>query len=83
MAQKSNAMLRVVTGQGIIPRPAWLERILTMFDVRKTRIDLSRLSDEQLQDIGLTRDEVEAEINRPIWDVPPHWRHRPSGACSN
>lgn len=76
MAQKSAAMLRVVTGQGIVPRPGWIERILTMFDVRKTRIDLSRLTDEQLRDVGLTRDDVETELARPIWDVPPHWRHR-------
>lgn len=76
MAQKSATMLRVVTGQGIIPRPSWLERLLTMFDVRKTRIDLSRLSDDQLRDVGLTRDDVEAELARKIWDVPAHWRSR-------
>lgn len=74
MAQKSAAMLRVVTGQGIVPRPRWIERILTMLDIRKTRIDLSRLTDEQLRDVGLTRDDVEAELARPIWDAPSHWR---------
>lgn len=74
MAQKSAAMLRVMTGQGIVPRPSWIERILTMLDVRKTRIDLSRLTDEQLRDVGLTRDDVEAELARPIWDAPSHWR---------
>ncbi|RJE86668.1 DUF1127 domain-containing protein [Paracoccus onubensis] len=47
-----------------------------MFDVRKTRIDLSRLSDDQLKDVGLTRDDVEAELARKIWDVPAHWRSR-------
>lgn len=76
MAQKSKAMLRVVTGQGIIPRPNWLERILTMFDVRKARIDLSRLSDDQLRDIGLTREDVRAELEKPLWDVPTHWRQQ-------
>lgn len=74
MSQKSAALLRVVTGNGIVPRPGWVERILTYFDVRKTRIDLSKLTDEQLCDIGLTREDVEDEIKRPIWDVPSHWR---------
>lgn len=76
MAQKSKAMLRVVTGQGIIPRPNWLERILTMFDVRKARIDLSRLSDDQLRDIGLTRDDVRAELEKPLWNAPAYWRQQ-------
>ncbi|MFV0382835.1 DUF1127 domain-containing protein [Paracoccus sp. (in: a-proteobacteria)] len=74
MTAKSTAMLRILTGQGLVPRPGWMERILTMFDLRKTRIDLSRLTDEQLHDIGLTRDEVEEELSRRMWDVPPNWR---------
>ena len=73
MSTKSTAMLRVVTGQGIVPRPNWLERILTAFDMRKTRIDLSKLDDDQLRDVGLTREQVEAEINRPIWDAPEYF----------
>nr|WP_111298126.1 DUF1127 domain-containing protein [Paracoccus saliphilus] len=76
MATKSTALLRVVTGRGIVPRPSWIERLLTVFDVQRTRIDLARLSDDQLRDIGLTRDQVEAEIARPVWDVPANWRRR-------
>lgn len=76
MTTRSAAMLRIVTGQGAIPRPSWLERILTMFDVRRTRIDLSRLTDAQLHDVGLTRDDVEAELARSAWDVPANWRRR-------
>lgn len=68
------ALRRVVTGHGILPRPGWLERILTMFDVRRTRLDLDRLTDAQLRDIGLTREDVEQEMRRPLWDVPAHWR---------
>ncbi|WP_170161971.1 DUF1127 domain-containing protein [Paracoccus siganidrum] len=74
MAQKSLAMLPVATGQGIVPRPNWLARVLTMFDVRRTRIELARLDDSQLHDIGLTRDQVQAELERPVWDVPANWR---------
>lgn len=76
MTIRTNAMLRVVTGQGLIPRPRLLERLLTMFDVQRTRIDLSRLDDERLRDIGLSREEVEAELSRPVWDVPANWRRR-------
>lgn len=73
MAQRSAAMLRVVTGQGIVPRPNWLERILTAFDIRKTRIDLSKLTDEQLADVGLSRAQVDAEIQRSMWDAPEYF----------
>ena len=76
MTTRSTAMLRVVTGQGLIPRPRLLERLLTMFDVQRTRIDLSRLDDDRLRDIGLTREQVEAELSRPVWDVPANWRRR-------
>lgn len=76
MAQSSKALLRVVTGHGIISRPAWLERLLTAFDRRETVLDLDRISDQQLQDLGLTRAEVKAEMDRrPEWDAPLHW-HR-------
>jgi uncharacterized protein YjiS (DUF1127 family) len=71
---RSTALGRVVTGRGILPRPSWLERLLTMFDVHRTRLDLDRLTDAQLRDIGLTREDVEAEMQRPIWDVPANWR---------
>ncbi|MCF3972092.1 DUF1127 domain-containing protein [Paracoccus salsus] len=74
MAQKS-ALLRVVTGRGIIPRPNWLERILTAFDTHQTTLRLDSISDAQLRDMGLTRDEVRSEICRPVWDAPLHW-HR-------
>ncbi|MBU3029889.1 DUF1127 domain-containing protein [Paracoccus marinaquae] len=73
MAQRSTALLRVVTGRGIIPRPAWLEQLLTLFDRRQKTIALDRLSDSQLQDIGLTRAEVDEEMRRPAWDAPLHW----------
>jgi len=76
MTTRSNALLRVVTGHGIIPRPTWIERLLTLFDLRRTRIDLSRLTDDQLRDIGLTRAQVQKEIEAPLWDVPANWRRR-------
>ena len=74
MTAKSAALLRVVTGNGLFPRPSWLEYVMTLFDAHKSRIDLDRLTDEQLRDIGLTRQDVAEEMSRPIWDVPRHWR---------
>lgn len=73
MAKTSKALLRVVTGRGIIPRPAWLERLLTAFDRDQTELDIDRLSDQQLHDIGLDRTEVLNEMRRPAWDAPLHW----------
>ncbi|WP_304619311.1 DUF1127 domain-containing protein [Paracoccus sediminilitoris] len=72
----TRSLARVITGHGIIPRTRWLERLLTMFDVRRTRIDLARLTDAQLNDIGLTRADVEQELARAAWDVPTGWRRR-------
>lgn len=74
MNRNSAALLRVVAGHGIIPRKPWIERLLTILDVRRTRLDLARLSDDRLRDIGLTREEVKEELARPAWDVPRHWR---------
>ncbi|MDP5306048.1 hypothetical protein [Paracoccus spongiarum] len=76
MAKSSKALLRVVTGHGIIPRPAWLERLLTALDRDTPVLDLKRISDRQLRDLGLDRSEVLAEMQRtPEWDAPQHW-HR-------
>ncbi|WP_170864151.1 DUF1127 domain-containing protein [Paracoccus sp. SM22M-07] len=72
----TRSLARVITGHGIIPRTRWLERLLTMFDLRRTRIDLARLTDAQLNDIGLTRADVEQELARAAWDVPTGWRRR-------
>lgn len=52
-----------------------MPRVLIFFGVRMTRIDLSRLYDQQLCDNGLTREDTENKLARPLRDVPPHWRH--------
>jgi uncharacterized protein YjiS (DUF1127 family) len=66
--------LHVLAGHGLSTRPSMGKRILTMLSVRRSRQDLSHLSDDQLRDIGLTREQVAHEIARPIWDVPTNWR---------
>ena len=42
--------------------------------VWRQRRHLARLDDAALTDIGLTRAEAHAEAQKPIWDVPQHWR---------
>ncbi|SNR56927.1 DUF1127 domain-containing protein [Paracoccus sediminis] len=68
------ASLHALAGDGFLPRPSLGKRILTALSVRRSRLDLSQLGDDQLRDIGLTRDQVTQEIARPIWDVPRNWR---------
>lgn len=74
MSIKTAASLPLVAGLGLSPRPSLGKRIMTMLTLRRSRLDLAHLSDDQLRDIGLTRDQVAAEIARPIWDVPANWR---------
>lgn len=40
---------------------AWVDR-------RRSRLALSRLNDDQLADVGLTRGEARNEASRPFWD---------------
>ncbi|WP_207100644.1 DUF1127 domain-containing protein [Paracoccus shandongensis] len=73
MAIKTTS-LHVLAGHGPFPRPSWAKRILTMLSVRRSRQALAHLGDEQLRDVGLTREQAADEIARPIWDVPTNWR---------
>ena len=41
----------------------------------RSRRQLAQLDDHLLRDIGLTRDQAQAEAALPLWDAPPHW-HR-------
>lgn len=50
---------------------AYLGRVAETWRQRRA---LARLDAARLRDIGLTRDEAEAEASRPVWDAPRHWR---------
>ncbi len=41
---------------------------------RRQRNALKNLDDRALSDLGLSRDQAEAEASKPIWDVPASWR---------
>lgn len=42
--------------------------------LHRQRRALAALDDRLLADIGVTRAQVEAELDAPIWDAPRHWR---------
>lgn len=53
-----------------------LEKSLTLadiFELRRQRNELSKLSDDMLRDIGLTPDDVTQELSRSAFDVPRGW----------
>ena len=43
-------------------------------DFLTSREALALLDADQLRDIGVTREEADAEASRPIWDTPTTWR---------
>ncbi len=55
-------------------RPASIRGLLAMLAVRRSRQTLAVLDDHMLRDIGLTREQAQAEADRAAWDVAPGWR---------
>lgn len=77
MDHRTAFLSHVTPVAGTCQRPKGIfKRIAVLMAVRRSRNELSHLTDTQLLDIGLTRDAAEAELQRPIWDVPANWRHR-------
>jgi len=54
---------------GRILQAAW-QRLRRWHALYRQRQQLASLNDEMLKDIGLSRADVETEINRPFWDEP-------------
>lgn len=40
----------------------------------RSRRALATLTDQQLEDIGLSRAQAETEAARPFWDAPQWWK---------
>jgi uncharacterized protein YjiS (DUF1127 family) len=55
-------------------RKGVLSRLFDMLALRRSRRSLTMLDDHLLRDIGLTRDQAQAEADRAAWDVAPRWR---------
>lgn len=47
--------------------------ISAMTRLRHERVKLAQLSDVQLRDIGLSREDARREAGRAAWDAPTHW----------
>ncbi|MEN0002479.1 MAG: DUF1127 domain-containing protein [Pseudomonadota bacterium] len=54
-------------------RPGILGMVLKAYSIWRERQCLNTLDDHLLRDVGLTRNDVESETNRPIWDAPNRW----------
>lgn len=62
---------------GSASRPARISiasLLALVFATKKQRDALRNLDDNALRDLGLTRNQADAESRRPIWDVPTDWR---------
>ena len=51
-----------------------IERICTARRLRRELIAFGNLDARLLSDVGLTRQDAEVELRRPVWDVAAHWR---------
>lgn len=62
----------IAASHGRARRGLWgmISKIIRLSHQRRA---LSTLSDAQLSDIGLSRDEAQAEARRPFWDAPENW----------
>ena len=47
-----------------------IEAVMTGIRVMRERARLSRMTEEELADIGLTIEQANKEVSRPIWDLP-------------
>ncbi|MFW2542175.1 DUF1127 domain-containing protein [Primorskyibacter sp. 2E107] len=56
----------------IAPRP--FARLAQWSALARQRRLLRALDDAALADLGLSRQDAEAEANRPFWDAPDNWR---------
>lgn len=62
----------MISGFGLVQGPsAFKQRCLNAVELRRSRVALANLSDDQLTDVGLTREDVIRECKRPFWDVTP------------
>ncbi len=55
------------------PHRSLLSRLRLLWTVRRQRNHLAALDERALRDIGLTREEADAEARRGFWSAPSHW----------
>lgn len=54
--------------------PSFYRALILAMAARRQRKALKSLDNAHLSDIGLTYAQAMKEANRPVWDVPAHWR---------
>ncbi len=64
----------LIRGLGLVAKPRMRRSIFDYLALYAERRALGRLDDLALRDLGLTREEADAEASRPVWDVPQTWR---------
>lgn len=61
----------IVTTRPVSGVTVWVKRLwdwlMTRMAKRRSRIDLSELTDDQLADIGVTAEEARREASQPFW----------------
>lgn len=77
-AHRPDTLFHALGARLALPRAtALLRGVLRATALRKQRGDLLALDDTRLRDIGLNREQVEAEGRLPCWNVPRHWLQQP------
>ncbi len=51
-----------------------LTLLWNVLSLHRQRRALARLDARALEDIGITREQAEAEASRPVWDAPEFWQ---------
>ena len=49
-------------------------RLRQMAALRKQRLALSRMTADQLADLGITAEQAQEEAQHSVWDVPQNWK---------
>ena len=55
-------------------RPNLVTTVLNALAVWRQRRHLGELDAHLLRDIGVTEQDLQREMERPVWDVPQNWR---------
>ncbi len=58
---------RLLNRAGSLEIFPWIELLLGWWELARQRRDLAALDDRALQDVGLSRSDIEGELSKPFW----------------